>query len=148
MPVRDRRPGTNSRTRSTPRSISDLPIEFRSSGRGFTQDLRAKNQRTARDTRRAFTEIQRGDCGEGVASQHFRNHPPNRTCGGYASIDQNDPTRTSRSRLVDRLSLGDKLLKGFSLRRLQRYATASLAPAEASIRWFRSFRQAGGTPRT
>ncbi len=46
----DRCLGTNSRTRSTPRRISDLPIEFRSSGRGFTQDLRAKNQRTAGDT--------------------------------------------------------------------------------------------------
>ena len=43
----DRCLGTNSRTRSTPRRISDLPIEFRSSGRGFTQNLRAKHQRTA-----------------------------------------------------------------------------------------------------
>ncbi len=33
-----------------PRRISDLPIEFRSSGRGFTQDLRAKNQCTTGDT--------------------------------------------------------------------------------------------------
>src|SRR6266567_3442826 len=33
-----------------PRRISDLPIEFRSSGWGFTQDLRAKNQCTTGDT--------------------------------------------------------------------------------------------------
>ena len=46
----DRCLGTNPRTRPNPRRISDLPIEFRSSGRGFTQDLRAKNQCTARDT--------------------------------------------------------------------------------------------------
>src|SRR6266516_3288290 len=35
---------------TNPRRISYLPIEFRSSGRGFTQDLRAKNQCTTGDT--------------------------------------------------------------------------------------------------
>src|SRR6266516_1346299 len=40
-----------------PRRISDLPIEFRSSGRGFTQDLRAKNQCTAGGHQRVFIEM-------------------------------------------------------------------------------------------
>jgi len=57
----DRCLGTNSRTRSTPRRISDLPIEFRSSGRGFTQDLRAKNQclQLRWDISRHSSELQR-----------------------------------------------------------------------------------------
>src|SRR6266566_2042754 len=53
----DRCLGTNPRTRPNPRRISDLPIEFRSSGRGFTQDLRAKNQCTAGGHQRVFIEI-------------------------------------------------------------------------------------------
>ncbi len=53
----DRCLGTNPRTRPNPRRISDLPIEFRSSGRGFTQDLRAKNQCTAGGHQRVFIEM-------------------------------------------------------------------------------------------
>jgi hypothetical protein len=43
----------------------------------------------------------------------------------------------------------DRLLtSSFFPWRRQRRATASPTPAEASMRWFRFFRQAGGTPRT
>src|SRR6266516_5140266 len=46
----DRCLGTNSRTRPTSRTISDLPIEFRSSGRRFTQDLGGKISALRGDT--------------------------------------------------------------------------------------------------
>jgi len=42
--------GDNLSDTINPRRISDLPIEFPSSGRGFTRDLRAKNQCTLGDT--------------------------------------------------------------------------------------------------
>jgi hypothetical protein len=103
----DRRPcrsgpvsGTNSRTRSTPRRISTLPIEFRSSGRGFTRSAREKSVHCGRTPDGPSLRSSVGIGGEGVSGvtsvpsdPAFPESPPNRTCGGYAGIDQNDPER-------------------------------------------------------